>query len=111
MFEGLVHDVQSQQTVGQKTICVHLTWVDERGRDREGNYFSDEIGAIETWLAQPKPPTARERAESVARYMHEHGLLTHISGLEYSVAVDKIVTELEAAEAAAREAKSVNSPD
>ncbi len=66
--------------------------------------YPELIGAIETWLAQPKPPTARERAQGVAAYLTDHGLLSN-NHIRIDVAVEHITDAIEAAEAAARKGR------
>ena len=97
MYELLVRNVRGQVFTGHVT----LAWEKADGTTGFGNTWSeDAIGAIETWLAQPKTPTARARADMVmAPFFSERFE-------RYDEMRGAITAAIESAEAAAREGRS-----
>lgn len=86
-YEHLVKNVRVDRFEDEQQDWIRIHWTNSQTGDKgRAELFYETIGAIETWLAQPKAPTPEERAHAMTRRWHESHYSQHPAMWESEIA-------------------------
>lgn len=100
MYEHLVKNVSGVKPAGGVLVLTYDLLDAPATRlvqPRESTFDAWEIGALETWLKQPKPPTPEERAEEVIGRFTFNNDFGPTNAQDVIAAVARVIAEAEEA--------------